>query len=214
MHIQMLFLTYYYHTLHRWEHTQGENWQVFAKILVKEKKKSSTFDILFFRKCLKPYAFKLYPAVSIKQFLNLFDITSLLDLLGFFYFKAYTSVGHLLARWIRNSPLTFLTLNLPSTYLRHVKTSPGKTIKMTTQRYLLRNHLPQNTVNCRCLRAMNISPALILIPTKTIGKFIAITMPGLFPFFLCQTIFFSNITFNLTPHILKRIADFLVAFCS
>lgn len=66
--------------------------------MVKKKNKNQkpfTFDILFFRKCLKPYAFKLYPAVSIKQFLNLFDMTPLLDLLGLVFF--FTS--ELLLEW-------------------------------------------------------------------------------------------------------------------
>lgn len=76
---------------------RGKIYQFLQKHWLKKKTKTKnqktfTFDILFFRKCLKPYAFKLYPAVSIKQFLNLFDMTPLLDLLGFFffYFRAYT----------------------------------------------------------------------------------------------------------------------------
>jgi len=154
--------------------------------------------------------FKLYPAVSVKQFLSLFDMTPLLELLGSFYFKAYTSVGHLLASWILDSPVTFLTLNLPSIYLRH-------TLKHHQERPSKWQHKDTcyaitcyKTLHWCPLRAANSNLGLMLTPAKTNCRFIAMAMPSLFPF--CQTIFFSNITFNLTPHVLKRIADFLLIF--
>lgn len=134
--------------------------------------------------------------------ISLFDTTSLLDLLGFFFnSKAYSSVGHLLTRWI-----PFNLSHAKTTFYTHFKQSLGRTIK----RCLLCNHLPQNTLNCCFLRPVNTSLGLILTPTKTTVKFIEWQCLDLFHF-LCQAILFS-ITFNLTSHVLMRIAKFLLAF--